>query len=397
MTERELRRRLEGASAPGQEEAAERAWPLVRQAFETRERVRWTARHRGPLLALAAVGVLAVAALTPPGMAVVDRVRDAVGREPSGSALVRLPAPGRLLVLSENGPWVVNDDGSKRLLGDYQEASWSPRGLYVVAAQGQRLVTLEPESGKVRWTLTRGAAIRDPRWSGGGADTRIAYRVGTSLRVVAGDGSPDSLLAPRVTPVAPAWKADSHMLAYVSADGRVHVVEADSHRELWHTPALARIRGLDFSPDGHLVVLAGGNARLYGRRGLIRLAASELPAGHAVIAAVALGRGEVVYADYDRANDTTTLVRASCFAPGPCLLRGPSGIFKGGGRLDDLTLSPDGRWLVASWPAVDQLLFFPLSRPAKVRAVSNVAREFEPGGPSGGPAPRVAGWAPPAP
>jgi hypothetical protein len=78
-------------------------------------------------------------------MAVVDRFRDAVGREPSQPALVKLPAPGRLLVLSPAGAWVVDGDGSKRLLSGYEDASWSPRGLYVVATRGHQLVALDPE------------------------------------------------------------------------------------------------------------------------------------------------------------------------------------------------------------------------------------------------------------
>ena len=44
--------------------------------------------------------------------------------------------------------------GRKRRLGDYEEASWSPRGLFVVATSDRRVVALEPD-GDVRWTVTR--------------------------------------------------------------------------------------------------------------------------------------------------------------------------------------------------------------------------------------------------
>lgn len=395
MNERELRRRLESVRAPAENEAADRAWPLVRAAYEERERVHWTKSRRKPLLVLVAAGALVVAALTPPGMAVVDRVRDAVGREEPPPALVKLPAPGRLLVQTKAGPWVVNEDGSKRLLGDYSGASWSPRGLFVVATSRQRLATLEPEGGQVRWTLPRSS--NGARWSGGGADTRIAYLSARALHVVAGDGSPDFVLAPEVAPVPPAWKADTHVLAFAGVDRRVHVVDADTRKELWRTPRIRGVRGIEFGPKGRLVVLTERNAGLYGRRGLIRLAATDVPKGHVVLDAVAFGADQVVYADYDQAADTTALVRAFCFAPGPCRLIGPSRIFQGGGRVRDLTLSPDAHWLAATWPAAGQFLFFPLANADRVRAVPYVAAEFEDDTLLMDRFPRLAGWAPKAP
>ena len=72
--------------------------------------------------------------------------------EDAKPALRSLPAAGELLVESAQGPWIVREDGSKRLLGDYDEAAWSPHGLYVVAADGRELAALEPD-GDVRWTL----------------------------------------------------------------------------------------------------------------------------------------------------------------------------------------------------------------------------------------------------
>ena len=192
MSEDRVRQALQQAPVPDENGAAERAWALVERAYDSREPVRWTGRHRGLVIALAATtlatAVLLVAVLTPPGQAVVDRFRDAVGREPSQPALVELPAPGRLLVLSPEGAWVVKEDGSKRLLGAYEDASWSPRGLYVITTKGRQLVAVDPESGEPRWSLSRTEPVSDPRWSGGGLDTRIAYRAGDTLHVVAGDG-----------------------------------------------------------------------------------------------------------------------------------------------------------------------------------------------------------------
>ena len=90
--------------------------------------------------------------------------------------------------------------GRKRRLGDYEEASWSPRGLFVVAASDRRVVALEPD-GDVRWTVTRPRPVADARWAPSGF--RIAYREGNTLRVVVGDGTNDHLLA-RAPPRRPA-------------------------------------------------------------------------------------------------------------------------------------------------------------------------------------------------
>ena len=72
-------------------------------------------------------------------------VRRAVGIEGAKPALFSLPAPGRLLVHSDAGVWVAQPDGSRRLLGPYEEGSWSPLGRYVVATRANELVTLERE------------------------------------------------------------------------------------------------------------------------------------------------------------------------------------------------------------------------------------------------------------
>jgi len=143
VSEDHVRSALRQVPLPDEAGAAQRAWRTVDAAFESRERIPWTRKRRGPLVALVATGAILVAALTPPGMAVVDRFRDAVGREPSQPALVKLPAPGRLLVLSPEGPWVVQEDGSKRLLGDYENDDFeSGRGLRVRENAVAALATL---------------------------------------------------------------------------------------------------------------------------------------------------------------------------------------------------------------------------------------------------------------
>ena len=138
--------------------------------------------------------------LSPPGRAVLDDLREAVGVEQAQPALFSLPAPGRMLVTADSGAWVVQQDGSKRLLGRYDEASWSPFGRFVVASRRNELVALTPE-GKVRWSLAR-PNVRYPRWGGTKTDTRIAYFSGGKLRVVGGDGKGDRVLDGQAAPRA---------------------------------------------------------------------------------------------------------------------------------------------------------------------------------------------------
>ena len=393
MSER-VRQALRQAPLPEEAGAADRAWALVARAYESREPVGWTRRHRGPLVALVAAGAVLVAALCPPGMAVVDRFRDAVGREPSQPALVELPAPGRLLVLSSEGPWVVQEDGSKRLLGNYEGASWSPTGLFVVATRGRQLVALEPENGEPRWSLSRTEPVGDPRWSGGGLDTRIAYRAGDTLHVVAGDGSPDAVVADGVAPLAPAWMSDTHVLAYADGKGRVHVVDADTHRQLWRTGAVRAVRELAFFRN-RLVVTTASRVVVF-RRG------KETPflrvqTGHVLLDTALLPDGGVLYADYDPRADSTALLRSDCTVGGACLLMPDTRMFEGPGRISNLVTSPDLTWVAAGWPAADQFLFFKAAprRLGKVEAVSNVTAEFAPGGGRAA-FPVILGWAPPA-
>ena len=199
-----------------------------------------TRRSPAPRLALALASALALAALvlSPAGASVRDWVGDVFTAKapPAGPALTEVPGGGRLLVQSEAGAWVVQPDGSRRLLGRYDEATWSPRGLFVGAAAGHTLSAVEPD-GTVHWSLSAPGTVSDPRWSPSGF--RIAYRSGESLRVVDADGSGDSLLDPRVAPVAPAWSPlGLHQLAFVDAGGRLRLLDADSRETLGSAGAL---------------------------------------------------------------------------------------------------------------------------------------------------------------
>jgi hypothetical protein len=307
-----VKRELESIEIPGEHEARERSWSVVETAFHEREPVERRRRTVRPVLVVAVVVALLAAVLSPPGRAVLDEIRETVGIERAQPALFSLPAAGRLLVASDAGVWVVHQDGSKRLLGPYREASWSPFGRFVVAAHENELAALEP-GGEVRWTLAR-PGVRSPRWKGTETDTRIAYVDDTGLRVVAGDGTDDRLLVAGYRgPLA--WRPGSgFVLAYTDRAGRVTLYDVAAGR------VVAR------SAPGR--VETGTPWGVIRRRG----AASELVSG-----------GRVV-------------------------LRTP-------GRLSGVASSPDGRWLMVGWPAADQWVFVKTDG-SGLRAVANVSEQF---------------------
>ena len=72
---------------------------------------------------------------SPPGRAVAGRDPRGRRRGACAAGAVLAPGAGRLLVASDTGVWVVQQDGSRRLLGEYREASWSPFGRFLVATQ----------------------------------------------------------------------------------------------------------------------------------------------------------------------------------------------------------------------------------------------------------------------
>jgi hypothetical protein len=225
-----VRKELERIEIPEEHEARERAWVVVRAAFGERE-PQPQRRSWKPIVALAVAGAVVAGLLSPPGRAVLDEIREVVGVEESAPALFSLPAPGRLLVTADAGAWVVDQDGSKRLLGTYREASWSPFGRFVVASRRNELAALTPE-GDVRWSLAR-PDVRFPRWGGTQTDTRIAYLSGGALRVVGGDGKRDRLIDSEPAERDPLWRSGAgHVLVYERRDGSIRVIDADTGAQL---------------------------------------------------------------------------------------------------------------------------------------------------------------------
>jgi hypothetical protein len=363
-----VKQELERVEIPGEEDAQARAWAVVGSAFE--ERVPTPRPSHWPRVAAIAIALAAVlaSAFSPPGQAVIDEIREVVGVERAERALFSLPTDGRLLVASDTGIWVVQPDGSRRLLGGYREASWSPFGRFVVATRRDELAALEPD-GDVRWTLPRPGA-RSPRWAGTEADTRIAYVDRTGIRVVAGDGTGDRLLV-RAGSGPIAWRPGiARELALASAR-ELRVIDVESGRTLWRS----RLRGprptsLSWSADGsRLLVSSPAGVRVYGARGALPF---ELGPGASAVRAAALapdGRSVAYAQETDTGSQLWIVPRIR--PDGSAARR----LFAGAGAFDSLAWSPDGRWLLVSWPAADQWLFI-RANGRGVRAVSNISEQF---------------------
>src|SRR5206468_4648201 len=80
-----------------------------------------------------------------------------------------------------------------QLLGAVGEATWSGHGRFVAATRGFELIAVDLH-GRRHWSLAARAPVHGPRWSPDGF--RIAYLSGRAVRVVAGDGTADRLVAP---------------------------------------------------------------------------------------------------------------------------------------------------------------------------------------------------------
>ena len=345
----------------------ERAWEVVRRAYEERTPQPRHARSRVLIPALVVLAAaIAAAVVSPPGRAVFERVRQAVGVEHADPALFSLPAPGRLLVVSTDGGgvWLVRDNGFKRRLGPFADAQWSPHGLFAVATTRNHLLALD-EDAHVRWALTRaGAAL--PRWAGTLTDTRIAYLSRSGLRVVGGDGRGDRLLDSTATQVAPAWAPGAFDLAYVSGSGTIVRRDALSGAVRWRRQADLQPLSLEWSDDGRLlavtsasrVVVLGADGRLVrtiGSLGATLVTSAFRPRSHQLAVSVRLpSRSEVKLVDIDH--------------PGQARLR-----FAGPGTFGDVVWSPDGTTLLVDWPTANQWVFL---RGAKVHAVGNISEEF---------------------
>ena len=355
---------------PDERAAEDRAWAVVRRAYAGREPVAWPRRHARPLVAGALVAAAVAAVLSPPGRSVVHSLRKAVGVQGAQTELFALPAPGRLLVSGTGGTWLVNRDGSRRRLGSYRDAAFSPHGLFVAATRPNELVAFDPK-GKVRWTLPR-RSPRFPAWTGSFTDTRIAYLAGGRLHVVAGDGTGDRVID-RATPVAPAWRPGPGFVIAYARGATTIVRDVVSGTVLLRRSSPMRPRKLAWSSDGKLLlVFKPYGTRVYDARGKVVAEddpsdatvdrdAAFVPGSHGVLFVRAAGDGSNVF----RYVDGRT-------------------IFRGTGDFSQLAFSPDGRWLLIAWPTANQWVFV-RRHPRKIVGAARISGQF-------GGFPRIEGW-----
>jgi hypothetical protein len=397
---------LREVSLPVPAEAESRGLAVVEAAYAEGRKARRVAERRPALprlaVALALAALLAALLLSPAGAAVRDWVGEVVDSEAPRPepGLAEIPGGGRLLVESAAGPWVVQPDGSRRLLGTYEEASWSPRGLFVAVAADRTLSAVEPD-GTPHWSLTAAARVRNPRWSPSGY--RIAYRSGPALRVVAGDGTGDHSINPKTAPVAPAWSPfGTPELAYVNAEGQLRIAVSEKSASRSGAPpdeagavAGPDVRQIEWGAGGRLILEVAHRelhlqtmhlSKLEGRSEFGRRTRLEVPDGATVVDA-ALSPGGRVAAALTFWRHSGTHSSVVVFGPQG---RKPRRLLSVPGSLGEVAWSPDGRRLLVAWPGADQWLFLPVGR-GEGRAVADISTVFAPGHRAAS-FPRVEGW-----
>jgi WD40-like Beta Propeller Repeat len=408
MRDAALAKALREAPLPVPGEAERRGLAVVEAAYAERAGGgRETLIARRPALprlalALGIATLLTALLLSPAGAAVRDWVGGVVATstprpEPG---LAEVPGGGRLLVQSGAGPWVVQPDGSRRLLGRYGEASWSPRGLFVAVAEGRTLSTVEP-GGTPHWSLTAAARVGDPRWSPSGY--RIAYRTGRSLRIVAGDGTGDHLVNPKISPVAPAWSPfGTPELAYVNADAQLRIAQSEKSAsglgappDMAGAPAGTDVKKIEWGAGGQLILEVSPDelrlqrmrlSKLEGRSEFGRRTALKIPAGAAVVDAALAPRRSVVAAVLSFRGKSANHSSVVVFGPDGS----PRRLLTIPGSLGEVAWSPDDKRLLVAWPDADQWLFLPIGR-GEPRAIAHISTVFAPGE-HGAAFPRVEGW-----
>jgi hypothetical protein len=381
--ERLLREALRSARAADEPGAEERAWRVVSAAAATGARPAIGRGGRRRVAQAALVLALIAVLVSPAGASVRHWVADRIepGAPHPRPVLSALPGDGSLLVDSVQGLWVVHPDGSKRLLGDWTEASWSPHGRFAVVTKGGELAAVTP-TGEVRWAISRPGPVTKARWNGPDG-FRIAYLEGRDLRVVNGDGGGDRRIAGGVAPVAPAWRpGPGHELAYVTERGAlVMTVAVDSPRVRHGLTSGSRVVSLQWIGPRLLVARRDRLQVLDpGGRPLWTWAA---PSGTTIDSATARG-GRVAVVLRSGGSSRLLLVGRE---------RASRTLFVGPGRLGPVSWSPEGDWLLAPWPRANQWLFLqPGAAAGKLHAVANVAAQFSPGDAKGARFPAVAGW-----
>jgi WD40 repeat protein len=317
--------------------------------------------------------------LTPAGATVGRAISHVVSGPPPARPLLSLPAPGKLLVSSVSGTWIVSADGTRTRIGSWREAAWSPHGRYVAVASPRGLAAVT-QRGKVLWTISR-PAVTDPVWYAP-SGFRVAYLSGSSLRIVAGDGTHDHLFAAHVAHVTPTWRPNHpYQVAYIRKD-RVVLRDADTGRVIWTRPVRAVIK-IAWSASGSRMLL------------LTRTHAQVLTATGQTATSIKVARGNpVIGGSISPDGQEVALVRRqgvqiARLTPRPRASIAAVSTALSGAGIHEVEFSPNGQWLVASWPAANEWVFLATGQTPRLTASSRIAQQFDlpPAG-----QPRLDGW-----
>ena len=391
---------------PEEREALERALAVAADAREGPTHLSHRHTRHKLAAALLAAGAAAALVLTPAGAEVRDWVADAIDDNApvERAALTRVPSGGEVLVSAPTGIWLVRDDGSRRLLGDFEEATFSPRGLYVAATSDRTLTALDP-AGEVRWALATPGPVSDARWAPSGY--RIAYRTASrrgQLNVVAGDGTGARKLAAGIAQAAPSWRPppegadpalEPNVLTYVRSSGSVTTLDVDSGREIWRWAAARPAKSVAWAGPDRLVVAYARSVKILDRRGS-PIGSVPLPDDSHVDAVTPSPDGErlaIVLSSGVEGVDARSRLYLARIAGGD---RRERTVFSGYGSFEAPAFSPNDEWILLPWTDTDQWVFINPSEDRKllrrVIAVGNIARQFDPGGRGEARPPEVEGW-----
>jgi hypothetical protein len=243
-------------------------------------------------------------------------------------------------------------------------------------------VAVDPR-GTPRWSLAR-PSVSDASWYPP-LGWRIAYLSRGDLRIVAGDGTGDHLLAAGVAPLAPAWRpGHPYQLTYQDAGRRVVLQDADTGRLLWAAGLRVRARQLQWSADGrHLLVVNRLLALVYSPSGRVTSLVATTP-DSPIITATLSPDGRTLALVRGGLDSDVVVTRLTSHRPHlRPVLSGPG--------ITQLGWSPDGRWLLAGWPPANQWVFVRVAGKPFITAVSQIATQFgsrpRPGG-----FPQIEGW-----
>jgi WD40 repeat protein len=152
---------------------------------------------------------------------------------------------------------------------------------------------------------------------------------------------------------------------------------------LWSVNAGPGVERLAWSPDGQrLLVVSPTTVRVYTANGTARarrtlprrtpaIDGALSPDGHTLALVLGGSANDVMVEDLAHPH------------------RGPHRVLAGVG-VRDVTWSPDGRWLLVSWPAADQWVFVRIAGAPRIAAVSRIAQQLSTGTKHG--FPQLDGW-----